>query len=265
MLAVVDLQANYLVIRAYMFTSMASVALLDAFSIPCCVVMSYFFLNVRYTKQHLVGVLLCAAGVALSFISDLFSKKEPTSTAPLDNALWGDCLVLLSGFLYALSNIMQETIVKTMDRVEYLGMLGFFGAIFAWLQMLSLHPEELDGKNFFPGSFLLMAGFSLCLFAMYVTTSIFLTFADSALFNMSLLTADFYVAIIFIFLFDGNITSLYVVAFVLIGCGLIVYGKEPISGAIKPIDADDDAGPVSKALLHNNEGCEKHDIEGPLG
>ena len=113
-------------------------------------------------------------------------------------------------------------------------MLGFFGAIFAWLQMLSLHPEELDGKNFFPGSFLLMAGFSLCLFAMYVTTSIFLTFADSALFNMSLLTADFYVAIIFIFLFDGNITSLYVVAFVLIGCGLIVYGKEPISGANKP-------------------------------
>ena len=74
----------------------------------------------------------------------------------------------------------------------------------------------------------LIFGFVTCLFTMYVTTSYFLTLADTSLFNMSLLTADFYIAILFIYLFHGTISVEYIFAFICIAIGLFIYGKEPL-------------------------------------
>ena len=251
--ALIDLEANYLVIKAYMFTSMASVALLDAFSIPCSVFLSYIFLSVRYGKRHIYGVLLCAAGLGLSFASDLVAAKGGTGgeekAGAYNNAIWGDALCLLGALLYATSNVLQESVVKTMDRVEYLGMLGFFGTIFAWIQMTMFESQELANENFSSDTIVYVVGFSVCLFSMYVATSWFLTFADSALFNMSLLTADFYIGMLFIWLFQGKITPLNICAYVFIGIGLLVYGREPLSTAGK-----------ESSLLQHRDGGEYDNI-----
>lgn len=47
----------------------------------------------------------------------------------------GDCLVLISAALYAVSNVCQEYTVKNLSRVEFLGMLGLFGTIISTIQM----------------------------------------------------------------------------------------------------------------------------------
>ena len=251
--ALIDLEANYLVIKSYMFTSMASVALLDAFSIPCSVFLYHVFLSVRYGRRHFYGVLLCAVGLGLSFASDLVAAREDSGgeekPGSYSNAIWGDILCLLGAFLYATSNVLQESVVKAMDRVEYLGMLGLFGTIFAWLQMSMLDPQELANENFYSDTIFYMVGFSICLVSMYVATSWFLTFADSALFNMSLLTADFYIAILFIWLFSGKITPLNIGAYGFIGVGLLVYGREPLSTAEK-----------EPSLLQHRDGVGYEDI-----
>ncbi len=236
--ALIDVEANYLVMKAYLYTSMASIALLDAFTIPSAVCLSMLFFGIRYNKRHFIGVSCCFIGVGLSFLSDLSrvssnEKKQGTSDPMNDNpyphALWGNLLCLFGSFLYALSNVIQESIVKEqMDRIEYLGMLGIFGAIISILQLFIFETNELDDKNFFPNSQYLMLGFVSCLFLMYITTSYFLTFADSSLFNMSLLTADFYIAIFFVYLFNGTISIEYIFSFIFIAIGLFVYGKEPL-------------------------------------
>lgn len=51
------------------------------------------------------------------------------------NILLGDCLVLISATLYAVSNVCQEYTVKNLSRVEFLGMVGLFGTIISTIQM----------------------------------------------------------------------------------------------------------------------------------
>jgi drug/metabolite transporter (DMT)-like permease len=40
----------------------------------------------------------------------------------------GDLLCLAGAFLYAVSNVGQEGVVKQYDRVEFLAMIGLFGS-----------------------------------------------------------------------------------------------------------------------------------------
>lgn len=47
----------------------------------------------------------------------------------------GDCLVLISAALYAVSNVGQEHTVKNLSRVEFLGMVGLFATIISAIQM----------------------------------------------------------------------------------------------------------------------------------
>ena len=261
--AFVDVEANYIIMKAYLYTSMASIALLDAFTIPSAVFLSTLFFGIRYNRRHFLGVAFCFIGVGLSFWSDLSNVKEhPNSVSakenPYPHALWGDLLCLSGSFLYALSNVIQESIVKEkMDRVEYLGMLGVFGAIITFLQLCMFEIDELDKRNFFPGSGYLIFGFVSCLFLMYVTTSYFLTFADASLFNMSLLTADFYIAIFFIFLFRGTVSVEYIAAFIFISIGLFVYGKEPLIVKQSQKIPGDEEG--VKALIINEENIDVYD------
>ncbi|KAB7501501.1 Solute carrier family 35 member F1, partial [Armadillidium nasatum] len=63
LLAVVDVEANYLVLRAYQYTSVTSVQLLDCFVVPVVLALSWLFLKVRYKLVHVLGVGLCLLGV----------------------------------------------------------------------------------------------------------------------------------------------------------------------------------------------------------
>ena len=51
--AFVDFEANFLVISAFNYTSFTSVALLDCFTIPSAMGLSYFFLGCRCVIFHL--------------------------------------------------------------------------------------------------------------------------------------------------------------------------------------------------------------------
>lgn len=46
----------------------------------------------------------------------------------------GDMLCLAGAFLYGVSNVAQEFVVKTFDIVEFLGMIGLFGSFVSGAQ-----------------------------------------------------------------------------------------------------------------------------------
>ena len=47
MLSIADVEANYFVVKAYSYTSITSVMLLDCFTIPCVMVLSCVFLKAK--------------------------------------------------------------------------------------------------------------------------------------------------------------------------------------------------------------------------
>ena len=262
-----DVFANYLIVKAYQDTSLTSAMLLDSFALPCVAVLSHCFLGVRYTKRHLIGVVCCVVGLVLNIFSDMmpqegsssegsgssYTRSHATTTtnttttttnsstmnahtpssSPVScdmeypHALRGDTYVLIAASLYAVSNVMQEKLVKHYDRVEFLGMLGSFGTVICVGILLLLEREEITVfiQDMDQVATLELVGFVGCLFVMYCVTSKFLQEGDALLFNLSTLTSDVYGALFSVLLFHSTPHWLYGVAFGFVFVGIIVYGK----------------------------------------
>ncbi|KAF9598053.1 hypothetical protein IFM89_024040 [Coptis chinensis] len=96
----IDVQANYLVIKAYQYSSITSVTLLDCFTIPWVMVLTWIFIGTRYSLGQFFGAALCIGGLSLVVLSD---AKESGSGGK--NPIVGDLLVIGGTLGYAISNV----------------------------------------------------------------------------------------------------------------------------------------------------------------
>ena len=137
-------------------------------------------------------------------------------------------------FLYACSNVLQETMVKDRDPREFLGMLGINGAVVSAAQMSLFEVNKVLSSSWNGATISFTAGYVVCLFCMYSAASLFLRTSDAALFNLSLLTSDIYAVIFSYFVFGATVHWLYYVAFALTGTGLVVYSTAgPIGNDVR--------------------------------
>jgi len=134
--SVIDVHANLLTIYAYEFTSLTSVMLLQDFTIPSAVLLSVFFLKIRYKRTHFMALFFCLCGMSISISNDLFVKNFiSTDTGAPKNQFLGDIMTISGAFLFALSNILQEHFLKTSrDVFHYVGFLGLFGLIMSIIE-----------------------------------------------------------------------------------------------------------------------------------
>lgn len=109
LIAIVDLEANYVVVKAYQYTDMTSVQLLDCFTVPFVMLLSYCFLSARYTATQLIGAVVAVGGLALLVGLDADGLSR-SSGGP--NLLLGDGLCVISSALYAVSNVACEKLIK---------------------------------------------------------------------------------------------------------------------------------------------------------
>ena len=91
--------------KAYEFTSITSVMLLQVFSIPSALILSIMFLKVKYSRNHFIALGFCGLGVACSVINDvIINPKEEDGNGNLGfnyKALIGDIMVLSSAIMFA--------------------------------------------------------------------------------------------------------------------------------------------------------------------
>ncbi|KAM9998728.1 hypothetical protein ACTFIY_008380 [Dictyostelium cf. discoideum] len=219
-LALVDLEANYIVVKAYQYTTITSVMLLDCFTIPCVVVLSRIFLKTRFTFVHIIAVLIALAGMAILVVSDIIQGDSANGGS---NPLLGDFLCLASSVCYAISNVGQEATVKKYDRVTYLAMIGLYGSIFCGIQIAILERNELATMAWSGGVVGYIIGFALCLFIMYSFTPTMMEIAGATVMNLSLLTSDMFGIIVAIFVFDRDLSWLYFLSFFVIVSALVIY------------------------------------------
>ncbi|XP_054947571.1 solute carrier family 35 member F2 isoform X4 [Physeter macrocephalus] len=140
LLGLADVEANYLIVRAYQYTTLTSVQLLDCFGIPVLMALSWFILYARYRVIHFIAVAVCLLGVGTMVGADILAGREDNSGS---DVLIGDVLVLLGASLYAVSNVCEEYIVKKLSRQEFLGMVGLFGTIISGIQLLIVEYKDL--------------------------------------------------------------------------------------------------------------------------
>ncbi|KAK6019764.1 hypothetical protein OSTOST_14592, partial [Ostertagia ostertagi] len=150
-LALIDVEANYMIVYAYQFTNLTSVQLLDCSTIPMVLLLSWLFLSVRYLISHIIGVCICLVGIACLIWADILDGKGSIGGS---HRVVGDLLCLGGSMLYAIANVSEEFLVKQHSRMEYLGMVGLFGSLISGVQLLvafierrnvSLNAVVLDG------------------------------------------------------------------------------------------------------------------------
>ncbi|KAE8294908.1 Solute carrier family 35 member F2 [Larimichthys crocea] len=224
LLGLVDVEANYSVVKAYQYTTITSIQLLDCFVVPVLMLLSWWILKTRYRLVHFVAVCICLLGVGAMVGADLLAGRDQGSTS---NILLGDGLVLLSASLYAVSNVCQEYTVKNLSKVEFLGMVGLFGTIISTIQMVVLERNEVAAIQWSWQVGLLFSAFALCLYTLYNCMSIVVKLSSATSVNLSLLTADLFSLFCGIFLFQYNFSGLYLVSLVVIIIGFITFNAVP--------------------------------------
>ena len=220
-LAVCDVEANFLVVLAYQYTSLSSVMLLDCFSIPCVMVLGRLLLGRRVTAWQLAGVLLCVGGVTALVLSDWLDASFGQAAAA--HALVGDMLCLASAVLYAVSNVGQESAVLQSSKTEYLALLALFAAPLSLGQSAAVEHARWLATDWSAAVVGLMAGFGVCLFCVYALVPVMLERSGATFLNLSLLTSDVFAVVAGVFLFGYVPSVFYGIGAVLIVGGLIVY------------------------------------------
>mmetsp|Transcript_10533 Transcript_10533/g.15657 ORF Transcript_10533/g.15657 Transcript_10533/m.15657 type:complete len:428 (+) Transcript_10533:302-1585(+) len=268
-IALLDLEANYLTITAFRYTSITSVSLLDALTIPAAMISSRFLLARKYQSRHLFGVAICIGGLVLITYSDLeygtTGSEDNTDDNDYENpeSFRGDLLAIIGAILYGTNNTLTEYFVRKVDREEYLGMIGFCGLILAVIQASITERNDIY-KFFTPDhdchheyAVLLWISYVLAAFLFVTGASRFLKISEAALMNLSLLTSDLY-AVLFSVFAEGVIPSeFYFLALFCIVLGVYVYETAPSPiGRLdsEQIEAQDEASQNNEDLPQNSAG-----------
>ncbi|XP_068433673.1 solute carrier family 35 member F1 [Clinocottus analis] len=222
-LGLIDIEANYLLLKAYQYTTLSSVQLLDCFVIPVVLLLSWFFLLVRYKAVHFVGAGLCLLGAGCMLGADVLLGRQQGLG---EQKLFGDLLVLGGATLYGISNVCEEFIVKNLSRVEFLVMRpnGACQCVHVLLccRAIMEHKELLKVSwNWQIG--LLYVAFSAFMFGLYSFMPVVIKRTSATSVNLSLLTADLYSVFCGLFLFHYQFSSLYLLSFFIIILGLVLY------------------------------------------
>ncbi|CAG8592372.1 33523_t:CDS:2 [Racocetra persica] len=140
LLSIVDLEANYFGIKAYAYTSILSTVLLDAWAIPVCVILSIFFLHVKYHWSQYLGIVICMAGIGVLIEADFQSGKDMYYAL---DPIKGDIFCLISATFYGISNVAEEYYVRKRPTYEVLGQMGLWGMIMGGIQVVTLERFDL--------------------------------------------------------------------------------------------------------------------------
>lgn len=219
LLALFDVEGNFLVVKAYQYTSLTSVMLLDCWTIPCVILFTWLFLKTKYRIRKFIGVAVCVAGLVLVVFSDVHAADRAGGSHPIK----GDLLVIAGATLYGVTNTSEEFLVKNVDRVEVMAMLGLFGAIISAIQIAILERNELKAIHWSAGALLPYSGFAAAMFLFYSTVPILLQISGSTMLNLSLLTSDMWAVLIRIFAYHEKVDWMYFIAFAGVVVGLIIY------------------------------------------
>eukprot|EP01024_Parvocaulis_polyphysoides_P023774 TRINITY_DN21932_c0_g1_i2.p2 TRINITY_DN21932_c0_g1~~TRINITY_DN21932_c0_g1_i2.p2 ORF type:complete len:329 (-),score=12.35 TRINITY_DN21932_c0_g1_i2:150-1040(-) len=237
--SLLDVESNYLMIKAYQYSTITSVNLLATFTVPCVMALSYFFLGTRYSKQQMIGGLLAMLGVILLLVFDRFSDDNDVQHWQKYSFL-GDLFVLLASLLYAVSNVLQERLLQEICVLDSLMLVGSFGVFWAGIQVSVFERMQMYRVLSSLSNIMLTIVFSTALFLFYCLAPWVMIWGGSTLFNLSLLSCQIWVAFVQVIFFGGfNKWSgvMFGGSFVLVVSGIVIFS---IYGSRELPDVSDD-------------------------
>lgn len=218
-LAAVDVEANFLVVKAYGYTDLLSCMLLNAWATPACMIFTFFLVRARYHWTQVLGVLICIAGLALNVVSDWHTDKN----YPANNRVLGDILMLIGATGYGLSNALEERFVRERPLYEIVGQIGFWGCMINATQGAALEHELFLTVSWSGRNIGLLIAYTCAMLLLYSGAPVLFRLGSSVFYNLSILTSNFYGLCFGLGLYHYSPYFLYFIAYPLVLVGLFVY------------------------------------------
>lgn len=262
-LAILDVEANWFIVKAYQYTSILYAQVLDASIIPMAMLLSVFILRVRFKVFHYFGAVLCVLGSTLLCFSTIllpcdkndeslnatvtivYNHTSPATTlrpelttesVVEDTQLLGNLLVIVSSGFYASSNVLQEWLVKTRPETgiaEVRASFGGFGPIIVILQLfitgeIWTEVDSFQQTEYFAETLGLISLFGLAMLVIYFVMPLALSETSAIFVNLSMLTADMYAVLIGYFIYGNCVSWMYLVGFTIIDGGIVAYNFQNV-------------------------------------
>ncbi|KAL3358138.1 hypothetical protein AABB24_015334 [Solanum stoloniferum] len=236
-----DVQGSFLVNKAFQYSSITSVTILDCWTIAWVMILTWLFLGTRYSLWQFFGTAVCLGGLGLVLLSD---AKASDGSAGGSKPILGDIFVIIATFFFSVSNVGEEFCVKKKDHVEVVSMIGLFGLLVTITEIPILERKSLESVKWSAELIVAFCGYAVASFMFYTLVPFLLKMSGSTLFNLSLLTSDVWAVVIRTFFYKQKVEWLFFVAFALVVTGLIIYSKtekDPVnaSATIEEANADD--------------------------
>ncbi|KAI0028671.1 DUF914-domain-containing protein [Vararia minispora EC-137] len=218
-LAACDVEGNFLVVKAYNYTTLLSCMLLDAWAIPVCMFFAWIYNRPKYHWTQVLGVLVCVGGLGLLVASDEITNKD----YPAQNRGLGDGFMILGATLYGFTNATEEFFVRRRPLYEVVGQLGMWGTLINGIQLAGLEHRLIPQATWSGMNIGILVAYTGAMFILYTVAPLLYRSASSTYYNISLLTSDFYGLLFGLFLFHYSPYWLYFPAFAVVILGLVIY------------------------------------------
>ncbi|CAG8750188.1 36517_t:CDS:2, partial [Racocetra persica] len=141
LIAFMNVQGNYLIVKAFEYTSALSLMLLDAWTTPIVAVLSLIFLKVTYRSSQYLGITICMIGFGIVILGDFdIGKNMNIAKDPIK----GDIFAIIAATCYGISNVFEEICVKERPLHEVIGQMGFWGTIISCIQIAIIENDEFN-------------------------------------------------------------------------------------------------------------------------
>mmetsp|Transcript_7062 Transcript_7062/g.10393 ORF Transcript_7062/g.10393 Transcript_7062/m.10393 type:complete len:513 (+) Transcript_7062:84-1622(+) len=240
--ALVAVEARYLIFLSFRYTSFTFIYLVDALAIPSAMAFSKLLLKRDYHFVHLLGGVVCICGIVTNTVSDLKgtgSEVEQIGSREDVNSvehLYGDFLAIGGAVLLGLDDVLSEMLIKDYGGTdELLFMKWFFGVGICLAQLAAfergdfaeLFGNQGDEPCTVSTRLLLLSGYTFFQFLDMLGEVQFLSISEAALLNLSLLTSDLWATIFSVLAVGFVPSSLYFIASLLIVAGIVLYEAAP--------------------------------------
>lgn len=248
LLAILDVEANYLTMLSFRHTSLSSSMLLTSLSVFSTLIFRRcIFGTSSYNYKKITGAFLSVVGACLWIRKDFYQNNHAIVPSTGQYAVYGDFLAFASALLYGLNDVLLEYTVKSNnDRIEYLGMIGLFGFLFSVLVQAPLfqRKELIDlihntSIAHYGQGWVLICLFVVVMSYFYISVTVFLSMNDATILNLSFQSSPLWAVILTTLVFVGGggsewqlPSSIFFVSLALIVFGVFLYETKPTRNVV---------------------------------
>jgi drug/metabolite transporter (DMT)-like permease len=200
-------------IFAYNETSLSSAMLLSTTSIFWVAPLTFFFLKRRLSLVQILSLFIAFTGIVLVCVADGMGSSR-----------WiGNCLSIAAAISYAVSNVLQEALVKAAPATTFLCRFSIFmapamiviGGAIEWKAIAEYNWEGLIVAY--------VLGYAILLAAFYTCVPSLLQLSSAMEMTISLLTSNFFSLATSIIAFGQKPEWLYLVGFFCVPIAIVLF------------------------------------------